>query len=66
MTLDQKQGCPDVCLEFHEIADDDSAFISRIITDNEICVYGYNLETKVVTQVRPAVTKTKEGKSGMH
>lgn len=31
LTLDQRQRCVNVCLEFHEMTKDDTTFISRII-----------------------------------
>jgi hypothetical protein len=46
LTNDQKQRCINVHLELGEKANKDPIFISRIITGDEIWIYGYDPETK--------------------
>jgi hypothetical protein len=43
---DQKQWRINVCLEIRGKANEDPAFISRIITGDESWIYGYDPETK--------------------
>jgi hypothetical protein len=43
---DQKQWCINMYLELQEKANEDPAFISRIITGDESWIYGYGPETK--------------------
>jgi hypothetical protein len=43
---DQKQQYGDVCTEIHQLASNDETFLSRVITGDDSCVYGYNPETK--------------------
>lgn len=40
------QKCLDVCLKFGEMANSGQTFIFRIITQDEVWIYDYNLETK--------------------
>jgi hypothetical protein len=46
LTNDQKQRCVNMCLELWEKANKDPVFISRIVTDDESWIYGYDPETK--------------------
>jgi hypothetical protein len=46
LTNDQKQRHVNVYFELREKANGDPAFISRIITCNKSCIYGYDPETK--------------------
>ena len=46
LTTDQKQQCVNVCTELHQLASDDETYLSRVITGDESCVYGYDPETK--------------------
>jgi hypothetical protein len=46
LTNDQKQWRVNVCSELRERANEDPAFISRIITGDECWIYGYDPETK--------------------
>jgi hypothetical protein len=42
LTADQKQQCIDVYTELHQLASNDETFLSRVITGDEIWVYGYD------------------------
>jgi hypothetical protein len=46
LTNDQKQRRVNVCLELREKPNEDQTFISRIITGDEIGIYGYDPEKK--------------------
>jgi hypothetical protein len=46
MTADQKQQRVSVFKELHQIASDDVTFMSRVITNDESWIYGYDPETK--------------------
>jgi hypothetical protein len=46
LTNDQGQWHVNVCLELQEKANEDPAFISRVIIVNKTCIYGYDPETK--------------------
>jgi hypothetical protein len=46
LTNDQKQQHINVCLELREEANEDPAFVSRIIMGDESWSYGYDPETK--------------------
>jgi hypothetical protein len=46
MTADQKQQRAIVCKELLQIASDDVTFLSRVITNDEGWIYGYDTETK--------------------
>jgi hypothetical protein len=46
LTADQKQQCVNVCKELCQIACDDAVFLSRVITGDECCIYGYDIQTK--------------------
>jgi histone-lysine N-methyltransferase SETMAR len=46
-TNDQKQRHVNVCLELQEKANEDLTFTSRIITGDEIWIYGYDPQTKL-------------------
>jgi hypothetical protein len=46
MTNDRKQQRINMCLELWEKAFKDPTITSRIITDNESWIYGYDPETK--------------------
>jgi hypothetical protein len=46
LTADQKQQRVNICKELCQIASDDAAFLSRVITDDESWIYGYDPETK--------------------
>jgi hypothetical protein len=43
LEADQKNQCVIVCEELRQIASDDATFLSRAITGNESCNYGYGL-----------------------
>ena len=45
LTADQKQQHVNICTELRQLASDDET-LSRVITDDESWVYGYDLETK--------------------
>jgi transposase len=46
LTADQKQQRADVCTEIRQLAPDDEASLSRVITSDESWVQGYDPETK--------------------
>jgi len=46
LTFEQKEYHVEVCQEFCQRALDDPSFMSRVITGEESCVYGYDAETK--------------------
>ena len=46
LTADQKQQHVNVCTELRQLASNDETFLSRVITDDESWVYGYDPETK--------------------
>jgi len=46
LTADQKQQRVNVCTELCHLASDDETFLSRVITGDDCCVYGYDPETK--------------------
>jgi hypothetical protein len=47
LTADHKQQHHiNVYMELHQIASDDATFLSRVITGDESCIYGYNSEKK--------------------
>jgi transposase len=64
LTADQKQQRVNVCEELRQIASDDATFLSRVITGDEIWIYGYDPETKQQsTQLKsPNSPKPKEAK----
>jgi histone-lysine N-methyltransferase SETMAR len=41
----QKQQHVNVCEKLHQIASDNATFLSRVITGDESCIYGYDPET---------------------
>jgi hypothetical protein len=45
-TADQKQQRINVCEELRQIASDDAAFLSRVITGDKSWIYAYDPETK--------------------
>ena len=46
LTAGQKQQRVKVCTELRQLASDDETFLSRVITDDESWVYGYDPQTK--------------------
>jgi hypothetical protein len=46
LTADQKQQRVNVCKELCQIASDNAAFLSRVMTDDESGIYGYDPEIK--------------------
>jgi hypothetical protein len=46
LTADHKQQCINICDELRQIASDDAAFLSRVITSDENWIYGYDPEAK--------------------
>jgi hypothetical protein len=46
LTNDQKQRRVNLCLQLQQKANEDTTFISRIITGDESWIYGYDPETK--------------------
>jgi len=46
LTADQKQQRVNICTELCQLASSDVTFLSRVITDDESWVYGYDPETK--------------------
>jgi hypothetical protein len=45
LTGDQQQQHIDVCTELSQLTSNDETFLSRVITGDESCVYGYDPET---------------------
>jgi len=45
-TADQKQQHVNICTELRQLTSDDETFLSRVITGDESCVYGYDPEAK--------------------
>ena len=46
LTADQKQQRINVCTELYQLASNDEIFLSRVITGDEVWVYGYDPEAK--------------------
>ena len=47
MTSDQQAHRVQVCQDLLDHSENDEEFLSKIITRDESCVYGYDVETKI-------------------
>ena len=45
MTSDQQAHCVQVCQDLLDHSENDKEFLSKIITGDELWVYGYDMET---------------------
>ena len=66
LTADQKQQRINIYTELRQLASDDEAFLSRVITGDESWVYGYEPETKQQSSQwkSPTSPRTKKGETG--
>jgi hypothetical protein len=62
LTVDQKQQCVSVCEELQQISFDNAVFLSRVITDDESWIYGYDPETKPMEKSK--LTETEKSETG--
>jgi histone-lysine N-methyltransferase SETMAR len=70
LTNDQKQRHVNVCLELQGKANEDTTFISRIITGDESWIYSYDPETKQQLSLwkspqSPRAKNARRGRSGV-
>jgi hypothetical protein len=64
LTDDQKQHRLDVCMELKEQVRNDRDFLSKVVTGDEIWIYGYDPETKQQSSQKkcPPAPRTKKAR----